>query len=112
MWRVAYSFIGGMTITTLSVNAISVYLFHDVDDNRIGQWNLAFRELFGEFLILVAAISAFVLLLTWIGRILFHLKEIPPSPKLAFILGILLILLQYPIEFAARKYFPARRDIV
>jgi hypothetical protein len=112
MWRVAYSFIGGMTITTLSVNAISVYLFHDVDDNRIGQWNLAFRELFGEFLILVAAISAFVLLLTWIGRILFYLKEIPPSPKLAFILGILLILLQYPIEFAARKYFPARRDIV
>jgi hypothetical protein len=101
-----------MTITALPLNAISVYLFQDVDDDRVGQWNLAYLELCGEFLILAAVAGTLVWLLTWIGRIVFDLQRIPPSPRLAFFLGILLILVQYPIEFAARKYFPARKDIV
>ena len=112
MWRITYSFIGAMTITALPLNAISVYLFRDVDDNRVGQWNLAYRELCGEFLILAAVAGILVFLLTWIGRILFRLQEIPPSSKLAFFLGVLLILAQYRIEFAARKYFPVQKDIV
>jgi hypothetical protein len=112
MWRLAYSFIGAMTITALSLNAISVYLLHDVDADRVGQWNLAYLELCVEFLILAAVVGIVVLALTGIGRILLRLQGIPPSPKLAFFLGILLILAQYPIEFAARKYFPDRRDIV
>jgi hypothetical protein len=94
MWRLAYSFIGAMTIAALPLNAISVYLFHDVDDDRVGQWNLAYLELCGEFLILAAVAGTLVFLLTWIGRILLRLQEIPPSPKLAFFLGVLLILAQ------------------
>lgn len=101
-----------MTVAALPLNAISVYLFHDVDHDRVGQWNLAYLELCGEFLILVAIAGTIVLLLTWLGRILFRLQEIPTNRKLAFFLGILLILAQYPIEFAARKYFPAQKDIV
>src|SRR6267143_2930828 len=84
MWRLTYSFIGAMTITALPRNAISVYLFRDVDDARVGQWNLAYLELFEEFLILAAVAGIFVFLLTWIGRNLFRVQEIPPSPKLAF----------------------------
>jgi len=101
-----------MTIAALPLNAISVYLFHDVDRDRVGQWNLAYLELSEEFLILAVIVGAIVLLLTWLGRILFHLQGTPTNPKLAFFLGILLILAQYPIELAARKYFPVQKDIV
>jgi hypothetical protein len=68
-----------MTITTLSLNAFSVYLLHDVDADRVGQWNLAYLELTGEFLILAAVVGIFVLALTWFGGILLGLQGIPPS---------------------------------
>jgi hypothetical protein len=92
MWRLTYSFVGGMTVAALPLNAISVYLFHDVDHDRVGQWNLAYLELCGEILILVAMTGTVVLLLTWIGRMIFRLQEVPPSSKLSFFLGIFLIL--------------------
>jgi hypothetical protein len=103
MWRLAYNFVGGMTIVALPLNAISVYLLHDVDRDRVGQWNLAYLELCEEFLILAALTLTIFLFLTLLGRILFRLQELPANTKLAFVLGILLILAQY---------FPVRKDMV
>jgi hypothetical protein len=56
-----------MFATAMLTNAASVYLLHDVDTDRMGKWNLAYRELTAEFLLFGLIVAAIFLLLTWMG---------------------------------------------
>ena len=111
MWRLTSSFFLGIFVAAMFTNAVAVYLLHDVDADRIGQWNLAYWELAQEFLAFstVAAICFF--LATWIGRVAFGLRDAPVNPKLGYVLGIALTLIQYPAEFTVRKLAPALADV-
>ena len=91
-------------------NAASVYLFHDVDADRIGQWNLAYGELTFEFLAFSTGVAICFFLAAWIGTVALGLRDVPVNLKLGFVLGIALTLIQYPAEFAVRKLTPAFAD--
>jgi hypothetical protein len=67
MWRLTSRFFTGMFATPMLTNAAAVYLFHDVDSDRIGKWNLASGELTLEFLIFGLVVAIPFVLLTWIG---------------------------------------------
>ena len=95
-----------MFATALLTNAAAVYLLHDVDADRIGKWNLAFRELTLEFLIFSLVVTVPFFLLTWIGTMVFRLRHVAPNLKLGVVLGIAVILIQYPAEFTVRKLAP------
>jgi hypothetical protein len=103
MWRLTSRFFLGIFAAALFTNAVAVYLLHDVDADRIAKLNLAFWELTREFVAFGLIAAAFFLLLIWIGALVFRLRDIPPNLKLGFTLGIAVILLQYPAEFAVRK---------
>jgi hypothetical protein len=111
MWRIAYSFFGGLTITVLPVNFISVYFLHDVEKDRMGRWNLAFFELCEEFLLFGLVVTGLFLFFLWCGR---ALLRIPASSNyvLAFFMGVLVIIVQYPVERAGRAVLPSRVDVV
>ena len=100
-----------MMIAVIPVNFISVYLLHDVDKDLVGRWNLAFFELCEEFLFFGLIVTGLFLFSLWCGR---ALLRIPTSPNyiLAFFMGVLLILLQYPIEVAGRMVLPSSVDLV
>ena len=92
-----------MFATAMFTNAAAVYLLHDVDADRIGKWNLAYWELTLEFLVFALLLTVFVLLLIWIGTMVFRSRDIALDPKLGFVLGIAVVLIQYPAEFIVRK---------
>ena len=100
----------GMFGTGLLNAAISVYLLHDVDKDMIGHWNEAFAGLCGEMVLFTLVIGAGVALLTWIGRLLFHLKGYSARAKLGLFLGIGVSIIQYPWDFAGRAAFPKFAD--
>src|SRR5437764_13494196 len=103
MWRVTYSFLSGVLIAAMITNGVAVYLLHDVDADRIGKWNLAFWDLTLEFFIFSLFLTASFLLLIWIGTRVLRLPHAALNPKLAFVLGIAVMLIQYPAELAVRK---------
>jgi hypothetical protein len=59
MWRLILNFYRGFLLSGIFLNAVAVYIFHDVDKELIGKWNIAFRDLLGELLLfgLFAAIG-------------------------------------------------------
>jgi hypothetical protein len=95
-----------MFATALLTNAAAVYLLHDVDADRIGKWNLAFWELTLEFFIFSLVLTASFFLLTWIGIMVFRLRQVALNFKLGLALGIGVMLVQYPAEYAVRKLAP------
>lgn len=106
MWRLTSRFFIGMFAAALITNAAAVYLLHDVDADRIGKWNLAFWELNLEFFIFSLLLTASFFLLTWIGTMMFRLRHVAPNLKLGLVLGIGVMLIQYPAEFSVRKLTP------
>lgn len=84
-------------------NAVAVYWLHDVDADRMGQLNLAYRELTLEFFVFAVVLTVILFLLTCVGTFALRLRDVPPSPTLAFVLGMAVPILQYPAEFAVRK---------
>lgn len=112
MRQTASSFVLGMILTVLPLNAISVYLFHDVDPDSVGQWNKACVELGFEFLAFVLVVEALFVLFTWIGRMILRLPSLRPNRRLGLILGVSTILLQYPIHLAGRIFAPGQKDVV
>jgi hypothetical protein len=90
--------------------AITVYIFHDVDKDMIGQWNKAFAGLCSESVLFAVIIGGGVALLTWLGRYLFHLKEYSPRANLNIFLGVGVTVLQYPWDFFGRTAFPKWAD--
>jgi hypothetical protein len=103
MWRLTSRFFIGMFTTALFTNAIAVYLLHDVDADRIGKWNLAYWELTLEFFIFSLVLTVSFFLLSWTGTMVFRLRHVAPNLKLGFVLGIAVMLIQYPAEFTVRK---------
>ncbi|HKE08357.1 MAG TPA: hypothetical protein VKB48_11045 [Candidatus Acidoferrum sp.] len=64
----------GFLLVTLLLGAISVYIFHDVDKEMAGQWDLVFIGLAVEALIFLVGITMLAITLT-------HLKQVVPNPK-------------------------------
>ena len=95
-----------MFATALLTNAAAVYLLHDVDADRIGKWNLAFWELTLEFFIFSLVLTVSFFLMTWIGIMVFRLRQVALNFKLGLVLGIAVMLVQYPAEFTVRKLAP------
>jgi hypothetical protein len=100
----------GVFCAALSIAAISVYVFHDVDKDMIGLWNEAFAGLCAEFVLFTMIVGGGVALLSWLGRHLFHLMGYSPRSKLGFFLGIGVSVLQYPWDFVGRVAFPKFAD--
>jgi hypothetical protein len=100
----------GIFCTALFGAAISVYIFHDVDQDKIGHWNEAFAGLCTESVLFTLVIGGGVALLTLLGRHLFHLKGYSPRAMLGLLLGVGVTGFQYPWEFAARKELPKLTD--
>jgi len=103
MWRVVLSFFRGVCLSALLLGAVSVYVFHDVDRDLIGKWNIAFRYLAGEVLLFGLLVTLGTTILTQIGRIVAGLRSAVPAPKLGFILGASIGVIQYPFESLVRK---------
>jgi len=100
----------GIFCTFLVVAAVSVYPFHDVDHDMIGDWNEAFAGLCAEGIVFTLIIGFPVWLLTLLGQHLFHLTGYSPRAKLGLLLGIGVTAFQYPWEFAARVELPKLAD--
>jgi hypothetical protein len=102
MWRLTSRFFLGIFAAAIFTNAAAVYLLHDVGADRIGKLNLAYWELTLEFFAFGLVLAGIFFLLTWIGTLVFRLRDVPPNLKLSFTLGIVVTILQYPAEFAVR----------
>jgi len=100
----------GVFCTALLSDAISVYIFHDVDKDMIGHWNEAFTGLCAELILFSLIVGGGVALLTWLLRLLLHLKGYSPRSRLALFLGIGVTVLQYLWDFAGRTVFPNLAD--
>jgi hypothetical protein len=110
MQRAILFLMQGILCTTLFISAISVYIFHDVDKDKIGRWNEAFAGLCAEGVLFTVIVGGGVTLLTLLGRHLFHLKGYSPRSKLGLCLGIAVTVLQYPWDFFGRTAFPQLAD--
>ena len=110
MWRLAFRFFLGLFVAAMFTNAVAVYLLHDVDADRLGEWNLAYWELTLEFFAFSLVLTLIFFLLTWVGTATFRLRNAPLNLKLGFALGIAVTLIQYPAEFAVRKVAPNSAD--
>lgn len=110
MWRAIRSLVLGMFFTALFLGAISVYVFHDVDKDRIGHWNQAFAEFSIEAVLFSLVVGGLAWLLALLGRKLLKLGGYSPAARMGLYLGIAVAVLQYPFEFAARKLVPGRAD--
>ena len=106
MWRLTSRFFIALFATALLTNAAAVYWLHDVNADRIGKWNLAFWELTLEFFIFSLVLTVSFFLLTWIGIMVFRLRQVALNFKLGLVLGIAVMLVQYPVEFTVRKLAP------
>jgi len=100
----------GIFCTSLFSSAISIYVFHDVDNDKISHWNEAFAGLCSESVLFTIVVGGGVALLTVLGRHLFHLKGYSPRSKLVLFLGIGVTVLQYPWDFVGRMAFPKLVD--
>ena len=86
--------------------AISVYMFHDVDQDKLGHWNEAYIGLCAESVLFTLVIGGGVALLTVLGRRLLHLSGEFPRAMLGFLLGVGVTLSQYPWDYAVRRRLP------
>jgi cytochrome bd-type quinol oxidase subunit 1 len=96
----------GIFCTALFLAAISVYVFHDVDQDKIGHWNEAFADLSIEAIVFSLIISGAIWLLAFLGRQLFNLRGYSPRARIGLSLGIAAAVFQYPFEFVGRKLVP------
>jgi hypothetical protein len=100
----------GIFGTALFCAAITVYIFHDVDKDKIGHLNEAFAGLCAESVLFTVVVSGGVALLTLLGRHFFHLKGYSARARLGLLLGISVTVLQYPWDFIGRAAFPKLAD--
>ena len=106
MGRTILYFLLGTLCTALFSAAISVYVFHDVDHDKLGHWNAAFAGLAAEVIFFTLIMTGGVALLTLLGRQVLHLRGHPTSAKLGLFLGIGASVVQYLWDFAGRTAFP------
>jgi hypothetical protein len=106
MWRAILLLIFGIFCTALFLDAISVYVFHDVDQDKIGHLNEAFADLSIETVAFSLIISGAVWLLALLGRRLFNLRGYSPRARIGLSLGFAAAVFQYPFEFVGRRLVP------
>jgi hypothetical protein len=111
MRRSIISLMAGILCGALLSAAVSVYLFHDVDQDQIEHWNEAFLGLCAESVVFTLIIGGAVGLLALLGRRIFNLKDCAPRASLGLILGVGVTILQYAWDFAGRKLVPEHADI-
>jgi hypothetical protein len=103
MSRSAVGFFLGLLLAMLPVNAISVYVLHDVDQDRVGLWNKAFRVLAAGALAFSVVASLLLLIYLSAGRRILRLSEAPTDTSLATVLGASAAVCQYLFDIAATK---------
>ena len=106
MWRTILLLMLGIFCTALFLDVISVYVFHDVDHDKIGHWNEAFADLSIEAIVLSLIIGGSVWLLVLLLRPLFNLRGYSPRARIGLSLGIATTVFQYPFEFVGRRFVP------
>jgi hypothetical protein len=57
MWRLTSRFFVGLFAAALFTNAAAVYLFHDVDADRVAKLNRAYAELALEFFVFALVLA-------------------------------------------------------
>jgi hypothetical protein len=110
MWRAILLFMLGVFCAALLTGAVSVYVFRDVDKELIGHWNEAFAAQCTEAVLFTLIVGCGVAVLTFLGRLVFHLSGCSPRLKLAFLLGVGIALLQYLLDFVSRAALPKLAD--
>lgn len=105
-------FFFGVAVSALPVNALSVYVFHDVDKNRMGQWNRAFGELMVEFLLFSTITALFLLVFLALGRRFIRPSVSEFHPGLSFLLGCGLLVFQYIFDILVRVFIPSMYDLM
>ena len=106
MRRAILSLMLGTFCTALFLAAISVYIFHDVDQDRIGHWNEAFVDLSIEVFVFSLILGGAAWLLALVGQRVFGLRGGSPRAKIGLSLGIATAVFQYPFEFLGRRLVP------
>jgi hypothetical protein len=112
MWRLTSWFFVGVIVSALFVNALSVYVFHDVDQEMIGRWHEAYIQLNIELLFFSLIVTGLLLLFMCLGIKLFRYPILSQNIRLAFTLGVGIILFQYVYELAARSWAPEIAQVV
>jgi hypothetical protein len=112
MRRAIRSLVLGIFLTAVCIAFVSVYIFHDVDADKVGHLNEAFAGLCNEVVLLTLVIGGPVWVLTVFGRRLFRMRSASPRSKLALLLGIFVTILQYPWELAGRIFVPKFEDFM
>jgi hypothetical protein len=96
--------------TAIVLNAVSVYVFHDVDQNKIGHLNEAFAELAVEAVIFSLIVGGLVWLFVLAGRRLLSLRNYSPRLRVAASIGVAAAVFQYPFEYIGRRVAPNLSD--
>jgi hypothetical protein len=96
----------GIFCGAILAGAISVYVFHDVDQDKIGHLNDAFAGLSIEAGVFGLMVGGPVWLLVLLGRRFLNLRDYSPRASISFSLGITVAVFQYPFEFIGRRLVP------
>ncbi len=96
----------GIFCGAILAGAISVYVFHDVDQEKIGHLNDAFAGLSIEAGVFGLIIGGPVWLSVLLGRRFLNSRDYSPRARISFSLGIAVAVFQYPFEFIGRKLLP------
>src|SRR5215470_1584337 len=108
--RAILSLLLGAFSTALVFSAVAVYIFHDVDQTKVGHWNEAFAELAVESVLFSLLVGGSVWLLVLLGRRLFGLRGSSPRPRIGVGVGVAAAAFQYPFEYVGRRLAPSLSD--
>jgi hypothetical protein len=111
MWRAIVFLTLAILCSALVVALISVYVFHDVDRDKLGHLNEVFADLAVEAAIFALIIGIPSWVLAALGKYLLKLRGYSPRAKLGIILGIAVAVCQYPFEFLGRKLLPQYAEL-
>jgi hypothetical protein len=110
--RLVTIFFVGLLVAALPIDALSVYLLHDVDAGKVGQWSAAFRDLNVEMFVFSVITSVLLFVFLWLGRKLFRTQLARPHLGLVFLLGAGVVVVQYLSDIAARALAPATSQLM
>ena len=101
----------GTFSTALLISLFSVYILHDVDQDKVGHLNQAFAGLCAESIVFALILGAITGLFTAVARSFFPLNRYESRPAFGIFLGACVTVCQYPWDFFSRKLFPKFADL-
>jgi hypothetical protein len=99
----------GIFFTALFLGAISVYVFHDVDPDKIGHFGEAFLGLALEAVVFSVIIGGAVWPLSLLGRRLLKLRGSSPRAGIGLLLGMATAILAIALRLGRKKILPGPR---